>query len=143
MHLRIHIERTMMSKNDEKTADITYSILWLDASANSSNDNRQAQNQLRSIINHLKTFDDEHQFQEYIQTVSSHIRLVLIVNGRLGRSVVPRIHDNSQIVSIYVYCMDKKRNEQWAQNYSKVYYFIFINNDFRFISGKSRYSSTR
>jgi hypothetical protein len=36
----------------------TFSLLWLDAQVNTTKDNRQAQEKLRQIINHLKTFDD-------------------------------------------------------------------------------------
>lgn len=98
----------------------SYSILWLDAAANTGEDNRHAQNQFRSIINHLKTFEDEYKFQKYIESVASHKRLILIVSGQLGRKIVPHIHRMPQISSIYVYCMEQKRNELWAKNYSKV-----------------------
>ena len=36
----------------------TYSLLWLDAAVNDSNQNLQAQKKLRQTINHLKTFED-------------------------------------------------------------------------------------
>jgi hypothetical protein len=107
-----------VAKYDDNTH--IYSILWLDAAANIGEDNRHAQKQLRSIINHLKTFEDEHEFQEYMRSVSPHKRLILIASGRLGKEVVPNIHQLPQISSIYIYCMDQKRNEQWAKKYSKV-----------------------
>ena len=37
----------------------TFSIFWLDAQVNTTEDNRRAQLKLREIINHLKTFDDQ------------------------------------------------------------------------------------
>ncbi|CAF1118927.1 unnamed protein product [Rotaria sordida] len=44
----------------------------------------------------------------------------MIVSGRLGREIVPSIHKLRQVISIYVYCMDKRSNEQWAGNFEKV-----------------------
>jgi hypothetical protein len=110
----------MAATNNDEISHPSSAILWLDATANIGEDNRQAQKQLRSITNHLKTFEDEYQFQQYIRSVSPYKRLILIVSGRLGNEVVPRIHHMPQISSIYVYCMDQKRNEQWTKDYSKV-----------------------
>ena len=98
----------------------TFSLLWLDAQVNTTEENRQAQQKLRKIINHLKTFDDQNQCQQYILSLSPQDRLVLIVSGRLGRQLVPQIHQLRQISSIYIYCMDKQANEQWAKNFTKV-----------------------
>ncbi|CAF5071208.1 unnamed protein product, partial [Rotaria sp. Silwood1] len=44
----------------------------------------------------------------------------MIVSGQLGQEIVPSIHKLQQVVSIYVYCMNKKKNEQWARTFAKV-----------------------
>ncbi len=98
----------------------TYFLIWLDATVNSSEENVEAQQQLRKSINHLTTFDDDNDCEEYIRSVPKEDRIVLIVSGQLGQKIVPRIHQLRQIFSIYVYCMNKKQNEQWAQEFSKV-----------------------
>ena len=98
----------------------TYCIIWLDAAVNSSQENVAAQKQLRASINHLVPFEDEQQCLQYIHSLPKDDRTVLIVSGRLGRSIVPQIIRLRQITSIYVYCMDKKANEQWASQFAKV-----------------------
>jgi hypothetical protein len=98
----------------------TYSLIWLDASVNCSQENIQAQKQLRASINHLLTFEDNDRCLEYIRSVSENDRIVLIVSGRLGRNIVSKIAHFRQIISIYVYCMDKPANEEWAQHFPKV-----------------------
>jgi hypothetical protein len=98
----------------------TFALLWLDAAVNINEENRKAQQQLRSTINHVITFEDPNLCQEYIQSVCLEDRLVLIVSGQLGEEVVPRIHQVQQLSSIYVYCMNKERNEKWAKNFPKV-----------------------
>ena len=98
----------------------TFFLLWLDASVNSSSENVDAQLQLRSSIHYLRTFEDGDECENYIRSVSKHDRVVLIVSGRLGATVVPRIHSLRQLASVYVYCKDKKRNEEWANHFKKV-----------------------
>jgi hypothetical protein len=98
----------------------TFSLLWLDAQVNKTEENRQAQRKLRQIINHLQTFDDQYQCEQYISCFSNQDRFVLIVSGRLGRQIVPQIHHLRQLSAIYVYCNDKKLYEEWAKNYTKV-----------------------
>ena len=98
----------------------TFSLFWLDAQVNTTEENRRTQQKLRQIINHLKTFDDQNQCQQHITTLSPQDRLVLIISGRCGRQLVPQIHHLRQLSSIYVYCMDKKANKQWAKDFPKV-----------------------
>jgi len=105
-------------KKDENLE--TYCLIWLDSSVNSSQENIQAQQQLRTSINHLLTFEDHQQCLQHIHSVPKDDRIVLIVSGKLGQIIVPRIVQLRKIISIYVYCMDKKVNEQWAQHFSKV-----------------------
>ncbi|CAF0978523.1 unnamed protein product [Rotaria sp. Silwood1] len=51
--------------------------------------------------------------------------IILIVSGRLGQIIVPKIAQLQQIILIYVYCQDKKANEQWGKQFSKVKDVIF------------------
>lgn len=99
----------------------TYSLVWLDASVNNSKENLDAQQRLRSLINHLKTFEQIDQCEQYIQSVSPQDRIVLVVSGQLGEQIVPRIHQLRQVSVIYIYCTDRKKNEQWAKEFAKVF----------------------
>ena len=107
----------------------TFSIFWLDAQVNAAEDNRNTQLKLREIINHLKTFDDQDECCQRILSLSLEDRLILIVSGRCGRQLVPQIHHLRQVSSIYVYCMDKKANEQWAKDFIKIKSVIVESND--------------
>jgi hypothetical protein len=98
----------------------TFSLLWLDASVNDVQENIDAQQQLRTSINYLKTFEDGDKCEEYIRSVPKDDRIILIISGRFGEIIVPRIHSLRQISSIYVYCKDKKRHETWANQFKKV-----------------------
>ncbi|CAF4712994.1 unnamed protein product, partial [Rotaria sp. Silwood2] len=98
----------------------TVYLIWLDAVVNQLQENIDAQQQIRSIINHLKTFQNVQDCEKYINQTSKDDRILLIVSGQLGQEIVPRIHHNRQIFSIYVYCMNKAKNEEWAKHFQKV-----------------------
>jgi hypothetical protein len=98
---------------------INRSIVWLDASVNDTNENINAQQMLRTSTNYLKTYTDDKECEKYILSVPKGHRIILIVDGRFGQVIVPRIHQLYQISSIFVYCMNK-RNEEWTKTYKKV-----------------------
>ncbi|CAF3457165.1 unnamed protein product [Rotaria sp. Silwood1] len=97
----------------------SFTCLWLDQNVDSTQDNRDTQQELRKIINHLRTFDNSDQCEQYIRKITQE-KVILIVSGSLGRQVVPRLHDLPQFSACYVFCQDKKANEQWANKYSKI-----------------------
>ena len=75
---------------------------------------------LRATINYLKTFHDANECENHIRTVPDGDRMLLIVSGGLGQIIVPRVHTLRQILSIYVFCFDKKKHEEWTKHYTKV-----------------------
>ncbi|CAF2739873.1 unnamed protein product [Rotaria sp. Silwood2] len=97
----------------------SFTCLWLDKYVNTTEDNIDTQEELRQIINDLRTFDNSDACEQYIRQVTQE-KIVLIVSGGLGRQIVPRLHDLSQFSSCYVFCQDKKANEEWAKKYDKI-----------------------
>ncbi|CAF1144089.1 unnamed protein product [Adineta ricciae] len=95
-------------------------LVWLDSSVNASNDNVNAQRLLRMIMIYLKVFDNVQDCEQYLQEASRDDRIFLVVSGQLGQVIVPKIHHIRQIAIIYVYCMNKKRNEEWTKMFPKI-----------------------
>jgi hypothetical protein len=105
--------------SSENSNDINRSIVWLDASVDSTEENVNAQQMFRTPTNHFKTYSNDKECENYILSVPKDHRIILIVGGRLGQMIVPRVQQLIQISSIFVYCINK-RNEQWAKAYKKV-----------------------
>lgn len=101
-----------------------FACIWLDQFIHSES-NREVMEKVRLIINYLKTFDNEQLCEEYIRKIKTE-KIVLIVSGALGRTLVPRIHDLPQFVACYVFCRHRKSNKEWADQYYKVSYAISI-----------------
>ncbi|CAF3912977.1 unnamed protein product, partial [Adineta steineri] len=106
------------TNTNDKSLEI-FSLIWLDANEGVE-DTRDTEVKLRSIINHIKKFQDVKQCQQYIEQRSKNDRLILIVSDRLGLEIVPNIHQLRQVISIYVCCKDKKNNEQWTYKFTKI-----------------------
>ncbi|CAF1601953.1 unnamed protein product [Rotaria magnacalcarata] len=98
----------------------TFTLVWLDASVNTTDENREAQNLLRKTIHQLKAFQDPLQCEKYILSLPAEDRVVLIVSGQLGREQLPKYHSYQQLLSVYVYCHNQELNEQWAVTYPKI-----------------------
>lgn len=103
----------------ENNIEGTY-VIWLDSSVDILEENRIAQQKIRSITGHLKLFENIQDCERYLNQASINDRILLIVSGRLGKEIVPRIHHYRQIFSIYVYCGDKTQHEEWAKHFQKV-----------------------
>ncbi|CAF1421185.1 unnamed protein product [Rotaria sordida] len=108
----------LLTNADDQQLEI-FCIIWLDDNVQASDD-RDTEQKLRSIINRLKRFKDVERCQQYINAGSAKDRLIIIVSGRLGRKIVPTIHNVRQVISIYVYCMDEAGNREWSKKYTKV-----------------------
>jgi hypothetical protein len=110
----IKVDSTVKDSNLE-----TFTCLWLDKDVNSTEDNRQTLQELRQVINHLRTVDNADECEQYIRQITKE-KVILIVSGSFGRQVVPRLHDLPQFSAAYVFCQDKEGNKQWASKYHKV-----------------------
>lgn len=93
--------------------------VWLDGSVDATEANNKIQKKLCQIIENLRTFDNVEVCEKYLRKTTKE-SLILIVSGTFGRQILPSIHDLPQLISFYVFCQDKKGNEQWATKYSKV-----------------------
>jgi hypothetical protein len=114
----ISLKNDSEGKIDDKQCEI-FGLIWLDPNAD-AHQTRDAEQKLRSIINYLKKFKDVKPCQQYIEQSSNKDRIVLIVSGQLGQEIVPHIYNLRQVISIYVYCINKKIHEKWASKYAKV-----------------------
>ena len=113
-------ESSTMDENSE-----IFSLIWLDSSVD-DNVNKLVQGKLRASINHLKKFTEVDDCQQYIKQRPESDRLAIIVTGRFGREIVPKIHQLRQISSIYIFCMNKQAYEKWASDFSKVKLFCRV-----------------
>jgi tetratricopeptide (TPR) repeat protein len=96
-------------------------LIWLDNSIDEGNDDCQnTLTQLRRIINAVSTFTGGDECIEFITNNSNQEKVCIIVSGALGQLIVPLIHNMSQVDSIFVFCGNRKRHEEWAKEWPKI-----------------------
>ncbi|CAF1434436.1 unnamed protein product, partial [Rotaria sordida] len=67
----------------------------------------------------IKPYRDTEECINYISELENE-KAFLIISGALCESVVPRVHNMTQLYSIYVFCRKKEKYEEWAKQWSKV-----------------------
>jgi tetratricopeptide (TPR) repeat protein len=95
-------------------------LIWLDSSIDK--DNTDCQNtitQLRRTVNDVNTFTDGDQCIQFIHTITNN-KACMIISGSLGQHIVPHVHNMSQVDSIFIFCGNEKRQEEWTKEWSKI-----------------------
>ena len=98
-------------------------LIWLDANIDEDNndDCRNTINQLQCVVNNVNTFTNDDQCIEFLNTIdSNNQQACMITSGSLGQQIVPRVHEMSQVDSIFIFCGNKKHHEQWAKDWTKI-----------------------
>jgi hypothetical protein len=98
-----------------------FHLVWLDGSIDEVNndDCRNSITKLRQIVNTVNTFIDADECINFIDSIKEE-QAFMICSGALGQTTVPRVHEKPQVNSIYIFCGNKTRHEQWAKEWPKV-----------------------
>jgi hypothetical protein len=120
----VHLRTPETAYEEDKNFE-TFALVWCDVNVNKSEDNLRTQMKLRETVNFLRTFDGSVSCELWLQRrqANSGDKIILITSGRLGRELVPKVHDLPQLVSIYIFCTDKFSNEIWSKTFQKVRYY--------------------
>ncbi|CAF1066406.1 unnamed protein product [Adineta steineri] len=95
-------------------------LIWLDKNIDENNDDYQNTiTKLRRTHNDTNIFTDVDQCLKFIQTVVD-TKVCMIVSGSLGQNIMPRVHNMSQIDSIFIFCDNQKSHEQWVKDWPKI-----------------------
>ena len=95
-------------------------LIWLDSNIdNNSADCRNTTMQLRRVVNNINTFTDGDQCIQFLKDMNQE-KACMIISGSLGQHIVPRVHNMSQVDSIFIFCSNKKYHEQWTKEWSKI-----------------------
>lgn len=101
-------------------------LLWLDSNIDETNsDCRNTLTQPRRAVNTVYTFTDANDCFRFIEELTDN-KACVITSGSLGQHVVPCIHHMSQVNSIFIFCENTRRHEQWASEWSKTKGFLKI-----------------
>ena len=89
--------------------DGEFEIIWLDQhrSQNVAEcDHLQRRVDLGQLLSCLRIVNSVESCLDHLSTFNTNDKVLLIVNGSLGESTLPLVHEIVQIVSIFVFCDD-------------------------------------
>jgi tetratricopeptide (TPR) repeat protein len=96
-------------------------LIWLDQNIDEEN-NRDCQKnigELRRIVNSINTFTDADQCVTFLSKIRDE-KACILISGSLGRKTIPRMHDMSQVDSIFIFCGNIAWHEEWAKDWPKI-----------------------
>ncbi|CAF1301286.1 unnamed protein product [Didymodactylos carnosus] len=64
-------------------------------------------------------FDNTNECLLYTSSIKNE-KIFLIVFGALGETVVPLLQNSPQILSIFIFCENREKHEQWFRSYSNI-----------------------
>ena len=95
-------------------------LIWLHNNIDENNsDCRNTTTQLRRVINTINTFTDGEDCIQFLEDIEDE-KACMIISGSLGEHIVPRVHDMSQVDSIFIFCSNKQFHEQWTKQWPKI-----------------------
>ncbi|CAF3996694.1 unnamed protein product [Adineta steineri] len=104
--------------NIQRTQNVL--LIWLDSSIDETNEDCQNTIvELQHVMNAVSTYTDSDQCIEFLKTIKDH-KVCMIIPGYLGEQIAPRLHDISEVDSIFIFCGNKNHHEQWAKQWSKI-----------------------
>lgn len=106
------LERLSLAQN--------YLLIWLDSNFDESNEDfSHSLEQLKRIVNTINVYNDVNQCFEFIYKAKNE-NILMIISGALGQQIISDIHSISEIKSIYIFCNDRTKHEQWIQPWTKI-----------------------
>ena len=95
-------------------------LVWLDNNIDEKKEDcRHTVAQLRRFVNDANTFTDTEECIQFIDDINDN-KVCMIISESLGQHIVPRVHSMSQVDSIFIFCGNRKYDEQWTKEWSKI-----------------------
>jgi len=95
-------------------------VVWLNGNINESNiDYQNSIAQLRRIFSSIKTFTIPDECVAFLTAIQD-LKVFLILSSAFCEILVSHIHDLSQIDSIYIFCDNETKHDQWTKDWIKV-----------------------
>ena len=91
-------------------------LIWLDVNINeNSSDCQNTMAYLRRTINTIHTFTDEQECYQFLEDTTREMAC-MIISESFSQLMVPRMHNLSQVDSIFIFRRNKKNHEGWAKD---------------------------
>jgi hypothetical protein len=95
-------------------------VIWLDNNIRvKSEDCRSTISQLQRVVNTVHAFNDTDECIDFLTDIYNE-NVFMIISGALCKNIVSLFHGVTQLHTIFIFCEDQTRYEQWAKEWSKI-----------------------
>ncbi|CAF4495892.1 unnamed protein product, partial [Rotaria sp. Silwood2] len=96
-------------------------LVWLDSSIDPENNNdcKNTISKLKEVVSSVNTFTDADECIDFINDLKQD-RVFMIVSGTLGQTTIPIIHEMLQLSTVFIFCANPVRHEEWAKKWPKI-----------------------
>jgi hypothetical protein len=106
-----------------KKVDQDFEIVWLDQQRIQNvvePDYLNRRVDLNQLFGCLRVVNTVETCLTHLSTLDMADKVLLIVSGTLGESTLPLVHEQIQIVSVFIFCDDIIKHREWASKYLKI-----------------------
>lgn len=125
----LHHDALLDSHSTRPENDV--SLVWLDTNLHQRASNIDTEIKLKNLIDYIRVFDRVDACERYIKQIgrlnnSDYMRkekLLVLISTALAPTIIPHLHDLSQVKSIYVFGKAKtisKAHQDWLRKFPKV-----------------------
>ncbi|CAF1063484.1 unnamed protein product, partial [Adineta steineri] len=95
-------------------------LIWVDSNINENNtDCSNTIKQFKRVVNNVHTFTDSEECVEFVQTITNN-KVCMVISGSLGKHIVSRVHNMSQVDTIFIFCNNKEWHKEWTKEWLKI-----------------------
>ena len=95
-------------------------LFWIDSNINPQDDHFQVTlAQLQSVLGTIHVFNEGNECVKFLGSITDQ-NVFIVTSGSVGQQILPRVHKMSQVVAIFIFCMDRSKYESLIKTYPKV-----------------------
>ncbi|CAF1252660.1 unnamed protein product [Rotaria magnacalcarata] len=97
-----------------------YLVIWVDSNIDPKTDDcKSTLEKLRAVVHDVQLCTTSEQCVEFLNEIDDQ-KAFIISSGALGQHLVGNVHEMSQVEAIYIFCGNKARHKQWANEWPKI-----------------------
>jgi tetratricopeptide (TPR) repeat protein len=95
-------------------------LVWVDSRIDKLNDDvHNIITELQRVVNTVDTFTDLDEFIDFVSDIDEN-EVFLILSEEFARTIIPIVHQMSQVTCVYIFCENNTQDEHWTDRWDKV-----------------------
>ncbi|CAF2052373.1 unnamed protein product [Rotaria magnacalcarata] len=111
---------TILNSSEDSFCIESYILFWLDTNINLDDDHyNDTIKQLRLVVKNIHVFNHDDACISFLSKIK-HEKVLMVISGRVAQQIMSRIHNESHLKAIFIFCENKPKYESLEKNWPKV-----------------------